>query len=413
MAGGKDMIKRERYMMTLRTYRNKPLIKVLTGLRRAGKSSLLLLLQEELLANGIKPAQIIWINFDNMDFFDLRDAKSLHNYLKIKMTDMDFYYVLIDEVQESQGWEQVVNSLLSEGKSDIYLTGSNSQMLSSDLATYIAGRYIEIPVSTLSFAEALDFRKAYSDAPISNMTDEINNYIRTGGFPAVYTGHYNYQDIYQIVKDIYSSAVLRDVVQRLNLRNVDLLERVLRFVFDNIGNIFSTRNIAAYFISQQRKVDQSTIFHYLNALSEAFIINRIRRYDIQGKEILQTNEKYYLGDISLAYAAFGFKDRMISGILENIVLLELQRRGYVVYVGKSGDKEIDFVAEKQNSKFYVQVAYKISDSAETVSREFAPLLALKDQYPKYVVTLDNFWQDNIEGVKHVYLPDFLLMETYV
>lgn len=214
------------------------------------------------------------------------------------------------------------------------------------------------------------------------------------------------------VPEVYSSAVLRDVVQRMNIRNVDLLERVLRFVFDNIGNIFSTRNISAYFINQQRKVDQSTIFHYLNALSDAFIINRIRRYDIQGKEILQTNEKYYLGDVSLAYAAFGFKDRLISGILENIVLLELQRRGYDVYVGKSGDKEIDYVAEKQNSKLYVQVAYKISESDATVSREFAPLLALKDQYPKYVVTLDNFWQDNVEGVRHIYLPDFLLMDTY-
>ncbi len=406
------MIKRERYMQKLRTYRNKPLIKVLTGLRRAGKSSLLVLLQEELLASGIKQEQIISINFDNMDFFDLRDARALHAYLKNKMVNWDFFYVLIDEVQECKGWEQVVNSLLSEGKSDLYITGSNSQMLSSDLATYIAGRYIEIPVSTLSFAEALDFRRVYSNMPVTNMTDEINRYIRTGGFPSVYSGNYSYEDIYQIVKDIYSSAVLRDVVQRMNIRSVDLLERVLHFVFDNIGNIFSSRNISAYFISQQRKVDQSTIFHYLNALSDAFIINRIQRYDIRGKEILQTNEKYYLGDISLAYAAFGYKDRLISGILENIVLLELQRRGYDVFVGKSGDKEIDFIAERQNQKLYVQVAYKIVDSEDTVTREFAPLLALKDQYPKYVVTLDDFWQDNVEGVKHIYLPDFLLMDTY-
>lgn len=282
----------------------------------------------------------------------------------------------------------------------------------SDLATYIAGRYIEIPVSTLSFAEALDFRRVYSDMPVTNMTDEINRYIRTGGFPSVYSGNYSYEDIYQIVKDIYSSAVLRDVVQRMNIRSVDLLERVLHFVFNNIGNIFSSQNISAYFISQQRKVDQSTIYQYLNALSDAFIINRIQRYDIRGKEILQTNEKYYLGDISLAYAAFGYKDRLISGVLENIVLLELQRRGYDVFVGKSGDKEIDFIAERQNQKIYVQVAYKIVDSEATVTREFAPLLAIKDQYPKYVVTLDDFWQDNVEGVKHIYLPDFLLMDTY-
>lgn len=301
------MIKRERYLTTLRAYRDKPLIKVLTGLRRAGKSSLLQLFQEELLVSGIKPQQIIAINFDNMDYFDLRDAKSLHGYLKGKMAEDLKYYVLIDEVQEVTGWEQVVNSLLSEGRSDIYITGSNSHLLSSDLATYIAGRYIEIPVTTLSFAEALEFRKFYRTIPTSSMSPsttssttlsieaEIEHYIRSGGFPAVYTGDYDYTQIYQIVKDIYSSAVLRDVVQRLNIRNVDLLERVLLFVFDNIGNIFSTRNIAAYFKSQQRKIDQSTIFHYLNALADAFIINRIRRYDIQGKEILQTNEKYYLG----------------------------------------------------------------------------------------------------------------------
>ena len=407
--GRDQLIKRELYLKTLRAYRNKPLIKVLTGLRRSGKSSLLILLKDELLENGIQPEQIVLINFDNMDFFDLRSAKQLHQHLKSLMINQSYMYILIDEVQECDGWEQVVNSLLSEGKSDLYITGSNSQMLSSELSTYIAGRYIEIPVSTLSFAEALDFRRAVSNEPLASMAVEFDRYLRSGGFPAVYTGQYGYQETYRIVKDIYSSAVLRDVVLRLNIRNVELLERVLHFVFDNIGNIFSARNVAAYFISQQRKVDQSTIFHYLNALSEAFIINRIRRYDIQGKEILQTNEKYYLGDISLAYAAFGFKDRLISGILENIVLLEMQRRGYVVYVGKSGEKEIDFVAEKQNEKIYIQVAYRIIDSETTLAREFAPLLSIRDQHPKYVVTMDDFWQDNVEGVKHVYIPDFLLM----
>jgi len=402
------MIQREHYMKVLRAYRNKPVVKVLTGLRRAGKSSLLVLLQDELLASGISPDRIIKINYDNMDFFDLRDARSLHHYLREKIVADDRYYILIDEIQECDGWEQVVNSLLSAGKHDIYITGSNSHLLSSDLATYIAGRYVEIPVSTLSFAEVLEFRKAQSQGHVGNMTEEINQYIRTGGFPLVHLSPGSFDEIYRLVKDIYSSAVLRDVVQRFNIRNVDLLERVIHFVFDNIGNIISARNIADYFKSQHRKVDPSTIYHYLNALSDAFIINRIRRYDIQGKEILQTNEKYYLGDVSLAYAAFGYKDRMISGILENIVLLELQRRGYSVYVGKLGDKEIDFVAEKQNEKLYVQVAFKITDAESTINREFAPLLTIKDQYPKYVVSMDDFWQDNVEGVRHVYLPDFLL-----
>lgn len=406
------MVQRERYMKMLRIYRDKPLIKVLTGLRRSGKSSLLLLLREELLESGIQPDHILLVNFDDMDTFELRDAKSLHDHIRKFMKGTGIHYVLIDEIQEVKGWEHVVNSLLSEGRSDLYITGSNSRMLSSDLATYIAGRYIEIPVSTLSFAEAMDFRRELTGLPATDRKAEFERYIRTGGFPGVYTGDFDYQETYRIVKDIYSSAVLRDVVQRLNLRNLDLLERVLLFVFDNIGNIFSTRNIAAYFLNQQRKIDQSTIFHYLNALTDAFIINRIRRYDVRGKEILQTNEKYYLGDVSLAYAAHGFKDRQIAGLLENVVLLELQRRGYDVCVGKQGDKEIDFVAERSGEKLYVQVAYRISDSEITASREFAPLLALADQYPKYVVTMDDFRKDNIEGVRHYYLPDFLLMEGY-
>lgn len=406
------MIKRETYLEKLRVYRNKPVIKVLTGLRRAGKSSLLLLLRDELLEAGVKPEQIIHVNFDSMAFFDLREPKALYRHLKEKMAGNTFSYVLIDEIQEAQGWEQVVNSLLSEGGSDLYVTGSNSQLLSSDLATYIAGRYVEIPVSTLSFEEALSFRRVYAAHAVGSMAEEMNRYIRTGGFPALYLGEYDYPDMYRMVKDIYASAVLRDVVQRLNLRNVELLERILRFVFDNIGNIFSTRNVTAYFLSQHRKVDQSTVFHYLSALSDAFIINRIRRYDVKGKEILQTNEKYYLGDISLVHAAFGYQDRLIAGVLENIVLLELQRRGYEVFVGKAGEKEIDFVAVAPNHRIYVQVAFRISEMEKTATREFAPLLALADQYPKYVVTMDEVWQDNVEGVKHVPLSEFLLMKQY-
>ena len=405
------MIKRDKYMEQLRAFRGKPMIKVLTGLRRAGKSTLLMMLREELIVDGIDPESVIMINFDNMDFFDLREAKALHSYIKSKMAGRSQCTVMIDEVQEAVGWEQVVNSLLSEGMSDIYITGSNSQLLSSDLATYIAGRYVEIHVTTLSFSEVLAYHRAGTNYN-SDLSSEINRYIRTGGFPAVYTGDYSEQETYQIVKDIYSSAVLRDVVQRLNLRNVELLERILRYVFDNIGNIFSGRNVSAFFLSQNRKVDQSTVYNYLNALSDAFIINRIQRYDLQGKEILQTNEKYYLGDISLAYAAFGFKDRLISGVLENIVLLELQRRGYKVFVGKAGEKEIDFVAEKGNHKVYVQVAYKIKDADETIAREFKPLLAIHDQYPKYVVTLDDFWKDNYQGIRHIYLPEFLTMSDY-
>ncbi len=406
------MIRRERYLEQLSAFRNKPIIKVLTGLRRSGKSTLLNLLQEDLLIEGVNPENILYINFDNMDTFALREPMALHAYLREHMKEGLYYYVLIDEIQEAQGWEHVVNSLLSEKNSDIYITGSNSRLLSSELATYIAGRYVEIQVSTLSLAEMIQFRKNYIPEIVLDNKTAFQTYLHSGGFPVVHAGNYQYEEIYRIVKDIYSSAVLRDVVQRLDLRNVDLLERVLLFCFDNIGNTFSARNVAAYFKNQQKKADQSVIYHYLNALSDAFILNRIPRYDIRGKEILKTNEKYYLGDVSLAYAAFGFKDYLIAGVLENFVLQELQRRGYTVRVGKWQDKEIDFVAERANEKVYVQVAYKINDVASTLKREFSPLLEIQDQYPKYVVTLDDFLQENYQGVKHLYLPDFLLSSDY-
>ena len=228
-----------------------------------------------------------------------------------------------------------------------------------------------------------------------------------GGFPAIHTADYGYEAIYKIVYDIYSSVILRDTVQRHNIRNVELLERVVKFVFDNIGNKLNAKNIADYFKSQQRRVDMNTIYNYLNALESAFIIQRIPRYDIKGKEILQTNEKYFVSDLSLIYSVMGYRDRLIAGMLENLVCLELKRRGYEVYVGKQDDKEVDFVAIRREEKIYVQVTYQLASQA-TVEREFAPLLAINDHYPKYVVSMDSLWQDNMEGVRHRHIADFLL-----
>ena len=215
----------------------------------------------------------------------------------------------------------------------------------------------------------------------------------------------------QAVYDIYSSVLLRDTVQRYNIRDVELLERVVKYVFDNIGNKFSAKNVADYFKSQQRKIDINTVYNYLNALEGAFIIYRIPRYDIKGKEILKTQEKYFVSDTALLYSVMGYKDRLISGVLENIVMLELKRKGYNVYVGKFGQLEIDFVAEKSGHKIYIQVAYLLIEPA-TIEREFSPLLSIKDQYPKYVVTMDKTWKDNYEGIKHLHIADFLLLDTY-
>ncbi len=371
-----------------------------------------MMVKEELKRSGVAPKNILHINFENLDFADLDTAEKLHGYVKEYLAGKSRYYVLLDEIQEVSHWEKAVNSLFSTTNADLYITGSDSHLLSSELATYIAGRYIEIKVSTLSFSEYLLFKEVRTSAKPADLREEIRTYIRLGGFPAVHTGDYEEDVAYRIVNDIYSSAILRDTVQRHGIRNIELLERVVKFVFDNIGNNFSAKSVADYFKSQQRKVDLNTVYNYLSALESAYIIRKIPRYDIKGKEILQTNEKYYIGDQALAYAVMGYKDRMIAGILENIVMLELERRGYRVCVGKLDIREVDFIAERKNEKVYVQVSYTPTVSQHTIDREFAPLLAIKDNHPKYVVTMDDFWSDNVEGVKHKHLAEFLLMGEY-
>lgn len=403
------MISRPIYIKQLKNFINKPQIKIITGIRRSGKSTVLRLLKEELLNTGVKEEQVILLNFESFAYVEYTMAKKLYEYIKERIQPAQKNYLLLDEIQEVEGWEKAVNSLLVDFDTDIYITGSNSHLLSSELATYLAGRYIEIPVFTLSFREYLNFRKHYSpeEKPPAN---SFKDYLRMGGFPVIHNVNYDQESAYKVVRDIYSSVILRDTVQRYKIREVELLERVIRYAFDNIGNTFSGKNVADYFKNQQRKTDINTIYNYLHALEGAFILYRVPRYDIKGREILKTQEKFYASDVSLVYATMGYRDRMISGILENIVFLELKRRGYQVYIGKLDNKEIDFIAEKQSEKIYIQVAYKL-ESEQTVEREFSPLLAVDDHYPKYVVTMDDFWKDSIEGVKHVYIEDFLLSEN--
>lgn len=402
------MIIRPIYIKQLKNFINKPQIKIITGIRRSGKSTILRLLKAELLHTGVKEEQIILVNFESFAYTEFTTAHKLYEYVKEKIQTDQKTYLLLDEIQEVDGWEKAVNSLLVDFDTDIYITGSNSHLLSSELATYLAGRYVEILVFTLSFQEYLNFRSHYF--PEEKMSDNsFADYLRMGGFPVIHTVNYDEETAYKVVRDIYSSVILRDTVQRHKIRDVELLERVIRYAFDNIGNTFSGKNVADYFKNQQRKIDINTIYNYLHALEGAFILYRVPRYDIKGREILKTQEKFYASDISLVYATMGYRDRMISGILENIVFLELKRRGYQVYIGKLDNKEIDFIAEKQGEKIYIQVAYKL-ENKQTVEREFFPLLAVEDQYPKYVVTMDDFWKDSIDGVKHVYITDFLLSD---
>lgn len=400
------MIIRSAYIEAIKPFIDKPQIKIITGIRRSGKSTILSLLKDELLSRGIKIENIVYINFESFANFGLLSASALYQYINNQINPSEKHYLLLDEIQEVENWEKAVNSFLVDFNVDIYITGSNSHLLSSELATYLAGRYIEIPVYTLSYKEFLDFKSHYS-----TLNQEANNsvfsYLRKGGFPVIHTADYTEENAYKVVYDIYSSVILRDTVQRYKIRDVELLERVIMYAFDNIGNTFSGKSVADYFKNQNRKIDINTVYNYLNALEGAFILHRVPRYDIKGKEILKTQEKFYVNDVSIIYATMGYRDRMIGGILENIVFLELKRRGFKVYIGKLNNTEIDFIAEKQGNKIYIQVAYKL-ESRESVNREFGNLLSIDDQYPKYVITMDEFWKDSIEGVRHLYISDFLL-----
>jgi len=392
------MIKRDLYLKQIKPFIDKPLIKVITGIRRSGKSVILKLLKEELLEKGVEERQIIYLNLESLEFSDIDRAEKLYQYIKERINKQKRSYILLDEIQEVNSWEKAVNSFLTD--------------FDVELATYLTGRYVEIHLYPLSFSEYLHFKTARTGITELNIKTEFETFLRMGGFPVLHIAEYPIESVYKIIFDIYSSAILRDTIQRHKIRDVELLERVVKFVFDNVGNKFSAKNVADYFKSQQRKIDLNTVYNYLNALESAFIIDRIPRYDLVGKEILKTYEKYFTGDQGIIFSVMGFKDRMILGVLENIVMLELKRRGFKVFTGKWGEREVDFVAEKNENKIYVQVAYKMTEQS-TIDREFNPLLEIKDNHPKYVVTMDEFWKDNIEGIKHMHITDFLLMERWL
>ena len=317
--------------------------------------------------------------------------------------------IFLDEVQEITGWEKVVNSLASDYDVDLYVTGSNSRMMSSEISTYLTGRYVAFHIYTLSFAEYLTFKSQYTRPEGPHV--ELANYIRLGGFPATHLKAYEQDEIYTIVRDIYNSTVFSDIVKRNQVRKIDQLERVVRYTFNNVGNTFSAKSISDYLKSEHRSLDNETVYSYLEKLEKAYLLHRCSRYDLQGKGILKTQEKFYLADTSLRYCVLGYNPDTVAASLENVVYLELCRRGYTVHIGKQLDNEIDFVATRQNDKLYVQVTQRI-DSEKTEKREYDRLLEIRDNYPKYVLRTDEFAGGNYEGIKTMHVADFLLSSEY-
>lgn len=403
------MIKRELYMSRIRPFIGNELIKVLTGIRRSGKSVMLELIKQELVTSGVNENQFISINFENMSNAHLCSANALHEEIARRVKDISGKaYLFFDEIQEVAGWEKCINSFRVEFDCDIYITGSNAKLLSGELATYLAGRYVEFVIYPFSFQE---FSKLYQEVfPDADSRVMFTRYLTDGGMPYLSNLRYAEQPSRQYLQDLYNSVVLKDIVKRNNIRDVDLLERIIAYITANVGTIFSATAISKYLKSEGRTVAPETILNYIKACEDAFLFYRVRRQDLQGKKILTVNEKYYIADHGIREAVFGGNMKDINLIFENIVFMELLRRCYKVTVGKAGEKEIDFIAEKQGQKLYVQVAYLLA-SEETIQREFGAYDAIKDNYPKYVVSYDEFDMSR-DGLKHRNIREFLLTDDW-
>lgn len=405
------MIRRDHYLNQLLSHQNDRLIKIMTGMRRVGKSTLLLMLSQELRKNGISDQQIIYLNMESLSNAHLQDFMVLYKEVTAKVKPIQKHvYIMLDEIQQVQQWEKVVSSFLADLDCDIYITGSNAGLLSTDLSTLLTGRYATIPVYPLSFAEYLNFIAAkdkINPAETIDKTKQFWNYMQYGGLPGIHQLQPDPVFIRQYLQDVLNSVVLKDVVLRHDIRNTELLERILQYLMDNIGNIFSAKSIVDFLKNQGRKHSIETIYSYLQALQDALIFYKVRRYDLRGKRWLETQEKYYMNDLGLQYGMLGFNDQAIPGMLENAVFLELLRRGYSVSVGKQNTAEVDFVAVKDGQPWYIQVAYLLA-SEGTLVREMNPLRAIDDNYRKTILTMDMLPATKIEGIERQNIPEFLL-----
>lgn len=403
------MIKRELYMKRIRPFIGLDLIKVITGIHRCGKSVMLELIKQKLVESGVNPTQFISINFEDLSYSHLQTAQSLHDEITRHAKEIGGkVYLFFDEIQEVKDWEKCINSFRVSLDCDIYITGSNAKLLSSELATYLGGRYVEFVIYPFSFKEFMElFRTIY---PNNSIQQCFQKYLITGGMPYLANIRYEDEPSKQYLHDLFNSVQLKDIVKRNKIRDVDLLERIIAYVIANVGTTFSASSLAKFLKSEQRTVAPETILNYIKYCCDAYLFYQVKRVDLQGKQILSTNEKYYIADHGIREAVFGGNMRDINLILENIVYLELLRRGYKVTVGKTGEKGIDFVCDKHGEKLYVQVTYLLA-SEDTIKREFGAYDTIRDNFPKYVVSFDEFDMSR-NGIKHQNIRDFLLAEKW-
>jgi len=404
------MIERTQYLKKIEGFLDAPLIKVLVGMRRSGKSVLLKQLGERLESRGVPKENILYYNFEALDLERISSYKALHKEIGERSAKLKGrVYLLLDEIQEVDSWEKAVNSFRIDMDCDIIITGSSAKLLSGELATLITGRYVEIPIYPLSFSEHMLFRDdtVVSAGREKTVKESFNEYMWLGSLPGIHELSENEEVIRTYTKDVFNSILLKDVVKRNNIRNTDLLDRIVNFLLDNIGHVFSAKSIADFLKSQRRSMGIETVYNYLRVLEDAHLIHKVSRFDILGKRHLETLEKYFIADHGIKHALLGFNTQETPGVLENIVFLELLRRGYSVSIGKYNSLEIDFIANKREVRRYIQVCYLLADENIT-KREFAPLLAIQDNHYKAVLSMDETIPANIDGIHRINIADFLL-----
>ena len=397
-----ERISREKYLSILKNFKDQQIIKVITGIRRCGKSTLFILFQNYLLNNGVNKEQIISINFEDIDYEELLDYKALYKYIKERLIPNKMNYIFLDEIQNVPNYQKAVDSLFIKNNVDLYLTGSNAYLLSGEIATLLSGRYIEIQMLPLSFKEYVSYFNDKTD-----LSRKYTDYLINSSFPYTLELNGSKKNIREYLGGIYSTVVLKDIIARKNINDVFMLESIIRFMFDNIGNLCSIKKIADTMTSDGRKITSPTVENYLSALVDSYILYKVRRYDIKGKQYLKTGEKYYVVDIGLRYYLLGTKKVDMGHILENIIYLELLRRGYEIYIGKVGSTEVDFIAINDEGIEYYQVALTVHDE-KTLERELYPLNSISDHNPKYLLTLDDDPPTSHNGIKQLNAIDWLL-----